>query len=195
MGNRPVRYPTRGMHGFFRRRRREWPQRKADLNHFGGSIMFDWLRRKASWKPPQVSGEERDLRTFGTSDRPVSRTARWNGSELIVETGDAGCVSLFDLPLPDLEQCRITYRFRIQTEALKASVYPEMWCRIPEKGLFFSRGMDRKIQGTVDWAEVEISFYLEKGQRADLLHLNLAFEGAGGVRLKDIRVTTAAVSA
>lgn len=157
--------------------------------------MFEWLRRSQTWKPPQVSGEERDLRTFGPSDTPVSRAARWSGSELIVESGDAGSVSLFDLALPDLEQCRITYRFLIQTEALKASVYPEMWCRIPEKGLFFSRGVDRKIHGTVDWTEVEIPFFLEAGQRADLLHVNLAFEGAGAVRLKDIRVSTAAVRA
>lgn len=153
--------------------------------------MFDWLRRKASWQPPQIAGEERDLRTFGPSDRPVSRTARWHGSELIVETADAGSVSIFDLTLPDLEQCRINFRFRIKTEAATSAVYPEMWCRIPDKGLFFSRGVDRKIQGMVDWTDVEIPFYLEKGQRADLLHLNLAFEGAGVARLEGIRVTTA----
>ena len=157
--------------------------------------MFEWLRRSQTWKPPQVSGEDRDLRTFGPSDGPVSRAARWSGSELIVEAEDAGSISLFDVSLPGLEQCRITYRFRIHTEGLKACVYPEMWCRVPEKGLFFSRGVDRKIRGTVDWTEVEIPFFLEAGQRADLLHLNLAFEGAGTVRLRDIRVSTAPVCA
>jgi hypothetical protein len=157
--------------------------------------MFDWLRRTAVWKPPQVSGDEREIRAFGPSDRPVSRSASWSGSELIVEAGEAGSIALFDLPLPHVERCRITYRFIVDADALQAPVYPELWCRIPERGLFFSRGVDRKVSGRVDGAELEIPFYLEAGQRADLVHLNLAFEGAGAVRLRDIRVSTAEVSA
>jgi len=157
--------------------------------------MFDWLRRTEAWKPPQVSGDERELRAFSPSERPVSRSAWWTGSELIVEAAEAGSTALFDLPLPDVERCRITYRFTIDADTLKAAVYPELWCRIPERGLFFSRGVDRKVSGHVKEAELEIPFYLEVGQRADLLHLNLAFEGAGEVRLRDIRVSTADVGA
>jgi hypothetical protein len=51
------------------------------------------------------------------------------------------------------------------------------------------------VSGRVEWAELEIPFYLESGQRADLLHLNLVFEGAGTVRIRDIRVSSADVSA
>ncbi len=68
-----------------------------------------------------------------------------------------------------------------------------MWCHIPEKGKFFSKGVDSKISGTNDWIQVEIPFYLGPGQVADLLNLNLVFEGEGTVRLKDIEVTSAAV--
>lgn len=155
--------------------------------------MFDWLRRTAAWTPPQVSGNERELRAFSPSDKPVSRSAWWSGSGLVVEAAEAGSIALFDLPLPNLERCRITYRFTIDADALKAAVYPKLWCRIPERGLFFSRGVDRKVSGQVEGAELEIPFYLEAGQRADLLHLNLAFEGAGAVRLRDIRVSLAEV--
>jgi hypothetical protein len=157
--------------------------------------MFDWLRRSPAWKPPQVTGDEREVRSFGPSDRPISRSAQWSGSELIVEAGEIGSVAQFDLPLSDVDRCRITYRFALPANALKAAVYPELWCRIPERGLFFSRGVDRKVSGRVEWAELEIPFYLEASQRADLLHLNLAFEGAGTVRLRDIRVSTREVSA
>jgi hypothetical protein len=82
----------------------------------------------------------------------------------------------------------LSYRFRIKTDNLQTAVYPELWCRVPEKGQFFSRGVNQKVRGTTDWREIEIPFYLQSGQRADLLHLNLVFEGAGKVRLKDIEV-------
>jgi hypothetical protein len=114
---------------------------------------------------------------------------------LVIEAAEAGSIALFDLAVAGAERCRITFHLAIHAEALKAAVYPEMWCRIPERGLFFSRGVDRKVSGRVEWAELEIPFYLESGQRADLLHLNLVFEGAGTVRIRDIRVSSADVSA
>ncbi len=82
----------------------------------------------------------------------------------------------------------------IHTKDLSSAVYPEMWCRIPKKGEFFSRGVENKIKGTNDWIQVEIPFYLQKGQLADLLHLNLVFEGEGTVRLKGIEVTSAQIA-
>ena len=87
----------------------------------------------------------------------------------------------------------LTYRLRIKTDNLQKAVYPELWCRIPERGQFFSRGLHCKVRGTNDWKEVEIPFYLESGQKADLLHLNLVFEGPGTVRLKDIEVLSTPV--
>ena len=144
---------------------------------------------------PARSGDNRELRTFSPSDKPVAGSAWWSGSELIVEAADAGSIALFDLLLPNIERCRITYRVTIDADALKAPVYPELWCRIPERGLFFSRGVDRKVSGHVEGVELEIPFYLEAGQRADLIHLNLAFDGARAVRLRDIRVSMAEVGA
>lgn len=156
--------------------------------------MFDWLRSRASgWKAPAPTGPAVLIRTFGPSDPPVANSARWQGNELEVRSDEASIKSLFDVPLPNIEQCLVFYRFLIHTDNLKSAVYPQMWCRIPEKGQFFSQGIDRKISGTNAWIQVEIPFYLEKGQVADLLHLNLAFEGAGTVRLKNIEVTSAPV--
>lgn len=83
----------------------------------------------------------------------------------------------------------------MQADALKSAVYPELWCRIPERGLFFSRDVDHKVSGHFKWAELELPFHLESGQRADSVHLNLAFEGAGVVHLRDIRVSIAEVDA
>jgi hypothetical protein len=157
--------------------------------------MFDWLKRKTTgWKPPQPTGPAVLIRAFGPSYTPIARSAKWQGTELEVQSEEAAIKSLFDLSLPNVDQAIIAYRFQICTDNLKSAVYPQMWCRIPEKGQFFSQGIDRKVSGTHDWTQMEIPFYLEKGQTADLLHLNFAFEGAGAVRLRNIEVTSTPVN-
>lgn len=156
--------------------------------------MFDWLRSKASgWKAPEPIGPATLIRAFGPTDSPLANSAVWHSTELEVRSDEAAVKSLFDVALPNIEQCMITYSFSIRTENLKAAVYPQMWCRIPEKGQFFSQGIDRKVSGTNDWLRVEIPFYLEKRQVADLLHINLAFEGPGVVQMKNIEVTSTPV--
>ena len=133
-------------------------------------------------------GQATRLRLLDASDKPVAESAQWKGKELQVRAAEASCKSLFDVSLDSIDQCMISYRFHIKTENLNSAVYPEMWCRIPEKGQFFSRGLNQKLRGTHDWKQVEIPFYLQSGQKADLVHLNLAFEGPGQVMLKDIEV-------
>ena len=101
------------------------------------------------------------------------------------------CVEMLEAleaPIADRDQCMITYRFQIRTDSLKSSVYPEMWCRLPGRGEFFSKGLHQKVRGTNDWLSLEVPFYLKQGQVPDLLKLNLAFEGPGVVRLKDIEI-------
>ena len=44
------------------------------------------------------------------------------------------------------------------------------------------------MRGTNDWVSLEIPFYLKAGQSPDLLKLNLVFEGAGAVRMKEIEI-------
>ena len=65
-----------------------------------------------------------------------------------------------------------------------------MWVRVPGRGEFFSRGLAQPLQGTSGWASYEIPFFLnEKGVKADLVKLSVAFEGGGGtVLVKDIEL-------
>ena len=72
--------------------------------------------------------------------------------------------------------------------ATPVHIYPELWCRIPGMGEFFSKGLHQKVRGTNDWVSLEIPFYLKAGQSPDLLKLNLVFEGAGAVRMKEIEI-------
>ena len=157
--------------------------------------MFEWLRRSSGWHPPKTAGEETTVCRLAPAERPVAKSAQWVGDELHVEAAAAGSVSLFDVSLPDVDACRLTYRASLQTGANPGPVYLEMYCRIPDRGLFFSRAVDQKIPGKQNWTPVETPFYLEAGQHADLLHLNLVFEAPGTAVLRDLQVTSAALAA
>ena len=148
-----------------------------------------------SWTPPAGVGTATQLRAIQPSDPPIAPSARWQGSDLFIRAHEPSTKSLFDVPLSNVEQCLITYRFKIQTDGNRTTVYPEMWCRLPEKGQFFSRGINCKVRETTDWTQVEIPFYLASRQQADLLHLNLVFEQPGAVRMKDIEVLSAPTKA
>jgi hypothetical protein len=64
-----------------------------------------------------------------------------------------------------------------------------MWCRIPNRGEFFSKGFQTALQGNNDWASYEIPFYLKAGQRPDLVKLNLTIEGSGRVWMRNVELS------
>lgn len=149
--------------------------------------------RRQAWKPPERSGPATLIRSIQPKDAPLNSSSSWRADELEVRSEKEGTVSLFNIPLPDLEQCMILYRFRIKAESLKSSVFGELWCHVDGKGKFFSKGLDQKVSTTGEWHSIEIPFYLGSGQRANLLNLNLVFGGAGTVRLKEIEIQSAPV--
>ena len=56
------------------------------------------------------------------------------------------------------------------------------------RGEFFSKGLHQTVTGTTDWASFEIPFFLKKGEKPDLIKLNLVVEGKGKIWLKDIEL-------
>src|SRR4051812_13149393 len=86
-------------------------------------------RSKAGAGPwaAEPSGQPMRIRLLGPSDKPNTDSVRWNGNELEVRANEAGTIHLFDVNLDNLDQCMITYRFRIKTDNLPNAVYPELW--------------------------------------------------------------------
>jgi len=87
-----------------------------------------------------------------------------------------------------IEQCIVTYRAQLKTANLQGGVYLEMWCRLPGRGEFFSKGFQQKVKGTNEWASYEVPFYLKKGQQPDLFKLNVVVEGSGTVWLRKLEL-------
>jgi hypothetical protein len=152
-----------------------------------GMVMLTWL--KSLFSAPQPAGPPQVLQAFAP-DRPTitqSGIRAEQGAWRIDATGKQ-TIRLFEVESPAVEQCLLTYRAELKSEALEGRAFLEMWCRLPGRGEFFSKGHHQAVSGTANWAHYEIPFYLRRGQKPDLIKLNLAVEGAGTVWLRHIEL-------
>jgi hypothetical protein len=122
-------------------------------------------------------------RTGVTLDEEVTSDA--NGSLRVVTPG-ATTVRLFEIEKPDVEDARLIYRAKLRTHEVSGDVYLEMWCRFRGKGEFFSRGLHSPLRGTTEWTSQEVYFLLEKGQKPELVKLNLVVGGSGTVWVDEV---------
>ena len=149
--------------------------------------MLDWL--KSLFKRPEPAGPPERLRAFGSADRPITQDGvAPDGNGWRIQSGEKRTVRLFEALNPGDEQCVLTYRAQMKTENIQGGAYLEMWCRLPGQGEFFSRGLHHKVKGTTGWASYETPFYLKRGQRPDLIKLNLVVEGPGTVWIRDVEL-------
>jgi hypothetical protein len=92
-------------------------------------------------------------------------------------------------PLGNANNTMLFYTAKVRTEALNGRAYLELWCSIPGKGEFFSRGLDQPFSGTQNWITQQISFRNDTGINPDNIKLNLVVEGTGTIWIDDIQVT------
>jgi len=129
------------------------------------------------------------VRVFGPTDRPISQdgvTVEAGGWR--IDSRERRTVRLFEVASPGVESCMLTYRAQLKFRESQGPVYLEMWCRVPGLGEFFSKDFDHAMKGSADWGSYEVWFYLKKGQRPDLVKLNLVTEGAGTVWVREIEL-------
>jgi hypothetical protein len=118
------------------------------------------------------------LRTFTTANPTASKDVVVEGNAWRADCYKAQSFQLFELPNPGVEGCIILYRAKLRSEELVGRAYLEMWCRLPNGGEFFSKGINQAITGSNDWVASEIPFILQQGEKPDLIRLNLAVENA-----------------
>jgi hypothetical protein len=149
--------------------------------------MLNWL--KSLFAGPKSVGPPQVLRAFA-SDQPTitQRGIRLEHGAWQIDAGAEQTIRLFEVENPAVEQCMLTYRAELKAEGLQGRGFLEMWCRLPGRGEFFSKGYKQAISGTVNWARYEIPFYLKRGQKPDLIKLNLVVEGPGTVWLRNVEL-------
>ena len=118
-------------------------------------------------------------------DRQISSDG--NGS-LRIETTESTTIRLFETGALDVENARLIYQAKVRTENVSGQVYLEMWCHLPGKGEYFSKGLESPVTGTTNWTTLETPFFLKKGQKPDNVKLNLVINGHGTVWIDDIRL-------
>jgi hypothetical protein len=149
--------------------------------------MLNWL--KSNFSTPKPSGPPSTIRLFQTGDETLSKDTITVVQDCwVIDAKQAQTIRLFEIRNPDAEQCLVTYRATMKTEGLAGRAFLEMWCRLPGRGEFFSKGLNQAITGITGWASYEIPFNLKRGQRPDLIKLNLVIEGIGKVSLKDVQL-------
>jgi hypothetical protein len=129
------------------------------------------------------------LKTFGTANPTISKdVAVTEEKAWLADCKKEQTIRLFEVENPGVEQCMVIYRAKLKTENLKDQAYLEMWCRFSGKGEFFSRGLEHAVTGSNDWASYETPFFLKKGEKPDLIKLNLVVKGSGKVWVKDVEL-------
>src|SRR5437899_2777785 len=129
------------------------------------------------------------LKTFTTADQPISKdVVTTEDKAWFAECKKPQVIRLFEVPNPGVEHCVVIYRVKLKTEDLQEPAYLEMWCRISGRGEFFSRGLDNTVTGSNGWASYEVPFFLKKGEKPDLIKLNLVLKGPGKIWVKDVQL-------
>jgi hypothetical protein len=150
--------------------------------------MLNWL--KSRFAGPKPAGPPQMLRTFGSNQPTITQSGIRveNGVWQIDARAEERTIRLFEVENPAVEHCLLTYRAELKAEDLQGRGFFEMWCRLPGRGEFFSKGYKQAVSGTVDWARYEIPFFLERDRRPDLIKLNVVVEGPGTVWLRNVEL-------
>jgi hypothetical protein len=126
------------------------------------------------------------LKTFTTADPTITKDVVVDGGAWLANHTKAQTFRLFEVPEPGVEDCTVLYRARLKTEGMTGKAYLEMWCRLPGRGEFFSKGLSQTVTGSNDWISYEIPFFLKKGEKPDLIRLNLVVEAIGWLFKKPV---------
>ena len=146
-------------------------------------------RIRSMFRAPEPAGAQELIRRFGQADQPIdSGSVQWADGAWRITAAEALTVRLYEIADPRVEQCMLAYRAKMKSEGLAKAAYLEMWCRLPGRGEFFSKGLQQPLRGTTGWASYEVPFYLKAGQCPDLIKLNVVLEGGGTVWLKEIEL-------
>ena len=150
------------------------PQRVVELKRFSLDNLQNVITQ---------SGVEIDKEILAEGEASLRITAK---EPRIIELYDGGDI--------DVEAARLIYQAQLRTDSLQGKAYLEMWCHFPGSDKkYFSRALQSSFSGTTNWATVETSFLLPKGQNPDNVKLDLIIEGTGTVWMDDIRLLKAPI--
>ena len=101
--------------------------------------MLKWL--KSLFSAPQPAGPPQVLQAFAPGKPTITQSGiRADQGGWRIDASEKQTIRLFEVENPAVEQCQLTYRAELKTEGLSGRAFLEMWCRLPGRGEFFSKG-------------------------------------------------------
>ena len=128
--------------------------------------------------------EASSLGTTVSTDLTIKQEG--NGS-IRISTVWPTTICLGEVQALNVENARIIYRARVKSEKLEGTAFLEMWCHVGG-GQYFSRGMNSVVTGTMDWSTLQTPFFLQPGQSAKRVTLNIVINGKGTVWVDDVHL-------
>jgi hypothetical protein len=140
-----------------------------------------------------VQGEELnrlaldDASSLGTTvSTDVTVKQEGNGS-IRISTVWPTTICLGEVQELNVENAQIIYRAKVKSEKLQGTAFLEMWCHV-SGGQYFSRGVNSVVSGTMEWRILQTPFFLQPGQRAKKVTLNIVINGKGTVWVDDVHL-------
>ncbi|MES9824462.1 MAG: hypothetical protein ABW127_08520 [Candidatus Thiodiazotropha endolucinida] len=150
--------------------------------------MLKWI--KDIFSSPKPAGSPTVIKRFDGSEKIITKeVAVSSEGGWLVDVGETQTISLFEIEISNIDNCMLTYRADLKSKEVLGQGFLEMWCRMPGRGEFFSKGLQNALKGTNDWASYEVPFYLKRGQQPDLIKHNLTVEGRGKVWIKNLELS------
>lgn len=121
---------------------------------------------------------------IGTTIQTDTRTkSEGNGSVKIV-TQWPTTICIGEIAGLSVENSKLSYKAKVKSN-LDGTAYLEMWVHVGGSQ-YFSRGMNDVVSQKTDWKTIQTPFFLQKGQKADKVTLNLVINGKGTVWVDDV---------
>lgn len=97
-------------------------------------------------------------------------------------------IRLYEVPLPKVENSTMTYKAKVKTQDFGGDAYLQMLVHFPSGGEMEAQNYNKATGGTTDWVAMEVPFSVRKGQKPDVVRLNLILNGAGTVWVDDVHL-------
>jgi len=97
-------------------------------------------------------------------------------------------VQLYEVPSPKAENSDIIYQAKLKTKDFGGDAYLQMLIHYPSGGEITAHNYDKAIGGTTEWTPMEVKANIRKGQKPDVVRLNLILNGGGTVWVDDVHL-------
>jgi hypothetical protein len=97
-------------------------------------------------------------------------------------------VQLYEVPSPKAENSDIFYKAKLKAKDFGGDAYLQMIIHYPSGGEVTAHNYEKAIGGTTDWTAMETKANIRKGQKPDVVRLNLILNGGGTVWVDDVHL-------